>query len=291
MRILLTGASGFVGSAAARHLKSYGHHIITLIHRCPVPSPVTQMIQATLGVEDTVETIIQDCEPCEAIVHIAACINYDTFCPDISRVNCIGMQQILAVAHTWGVQTFIYISSIGVLGQPIEHPITEQHPTTPQTAYHASKLFGEHLLASTSTPGVSLRVTSPVGPGIPMGRIMSIFVQQALENRSLQLKGRGKRRQNYVDVRDIARAITCCLKYHPIGVFNIGGSAVVSNLELAEVCIRQLKSKSTIEFTGTPDPADDEVWDVCSQRAKDVFHYKANHNLESSIKAVAETCK
>ncbi len=290
MNILLTGVSGFVGRVAAERLHSLGHRVIGLIHSSPAPPTVSHALRAALGSDDAIDTILANCDRCEAIVHAAACLNYDDACPDLIRVNCLGMQQMCAIAQEWRVRSFVNISGITVLGRPIEHPITEGHPTTPRTVYHASKLFGEHLLASASMPWlapVSLRVTAPVGPGMPAGRILPVFVRKAAGNRPLPLNGRGTRIQNYVDVRDIADAIVGCLEYRPIGTFNLGGPATLSNLELAESCIRVLNSNSTIHFTGAPDPADHLVWDVSIDAAKDAFQYKPVHGIKSSIEAVA----
>ena len=152
MRVLLTGTSGFIGRAFVGPLRSNGHHIIGLAHSSATPAEVTQVVQASLGNDDAIETILTNCDRCETIVHAAACINYNDFCPDLIRVNCMGMQQILTIAKEWHVKTFVNISGITVLGRPLEHPITEEHPTSPRTTYHATKLFGEQTIWSTRNP-------------------------------------------------------------------------------------------------------------------------------------------
>jgi nucleoside-diphosphate-sugar epimerase len=294
VKLLLTGGTGFIGRVALRHLSSRGHEVISVIRSTVTPAGPDQVVNATLGSDDAIETILKNCGRCEAIVHVAACINYDNLCPDLVRVNCVGMQQLLTIAQEWRVRHFVNISGITVLGRPLEHPITEEHPTAPRTTYHATKLFGEHLLelaSNSQLAGVSLRVTAPVGPGMPAGRILSVFVQKAIENQPLLLSGRGTRRQNYVDVRDIADAIVGCLDHRPRGVYNLGGPSTLSNLQLAESCIRALDSNSTTGFTGAPDQADDEVWDVSSDAAKTAFQYQPIHDIESSLKAVAHGYK
>ena len=291
MKVLFTGATGFIGRVASQHLRSRGHDVINVTRSHVTPTGCVQQIHATLGSDGFVKTLLSQSDRCEAIVHAAACIDYDNLHPDLIRVNCLGTQQILAIAEEWKVRRVIYTSSLPVVGRPLLCPIAEEHTTFPRTTYHATKLFGEHLLAVASLPEMacaSLRITAPVGPGMPDNRILSTFVRRALENRPLTLSGKGTRRQNYVDIRDIADAIVACVERGPKGVFNIGGAADISNHELAKTCIRLLESKSTIEFTGTPDPADDEVWSVCIDAAQKAFEYRPRHDMASSIKAVAQ---
>ncbi|MFC1461804.1 NAD-dependent epimerase/dehydratase family protein [Verrucomicrobiota bacterium] len=158
----------------------------------------------------------------------------------------------------------------------------------PFTAYHASKLFGEHLvrIANRKKPtGATLRLTSPVGPGMPENRILSVFAKQALTGRPIQLAGQGSRRQDYVDVRDIAYAVELCLKGRVKGLYNIAGGTSISNRELAETCVRVLNSSSPIEFSGAPDPEEGIIWDVSIAKASRQFGYEPQHGIEQSISA------
>jgi nucleoside-diphosphate-sugar epimerase len=287
MRILITGASGFVGRAVAQHLILQGHDVVALVRNSLTAPFVAQTIEATLGSDNFVESVQQKCrEPAEAIIHTAARIDYQNLCQDIIGVNCLGLQQILSVALHWNVQTFINFSSIGVIGLPIDNPITEGHSTSPRTAYHASKLFGEHFLeavANHQMAAVSLRMTAPVGQNMPATRILPVFLRCAIESKPLTLSGRGTRRQNYVDIRDVIYAVALCLEHRPRGRFNLGGPYALSNLELASLCIQSLNSNSKIEFDGKSDPADNEIWEVCLKAAKDAFHYTPAYDIRSTI--------
>jgi nucleoside-diphosphate-sugar epimerase len=251
-------------------------------------------VVGTIGGASFVDRLLAECPRCDAIVHAAACINFDPLCSDVILVNCLGTQQILSIAETWSVRRLVYLSSVPVIGRPEEHPITERHPTSPRTTYHATKLFGEHLLAAASAPGtayVSLRLTAPVGAGMPDARILPQFVRSALRDQPLSVHGRGTRRQNYVDVRDVAAAIAQCVELGPRGVFIVGGPSAISNWELAEACVRVVRSRSAIESTGQPDPADDEIWDVTCDAALRAWGYQPQHDIESSIVAVAQEMK
>lgn len=293
MKILLTGASGFIGRSLAARLAQLGHETIGLVHNTPAPPTVSRVVRASLGSEQCGIRLVDECGPVDAVIHAAAWINYQTFCPDVVRINCFGLQQLLAFAEHCRAHTFVNISSIGVVGTPSFHPITEHHPTRPRTAYHASKLFGEHLVSCATTPrmsGVSLRITAPVGVGMP-DRILSVFVRRAAQGHPLLLSGTGVRIQNYIDVRDVCAAIQLCLKHRPNGVFNVAGPYALSNQELAKRCVHLLKSGSSIDFNGHDDPCENENWTVSSEAARTAFEYQPLCTIDESIRSVSESQK
>src|SRR5581483_4135375 len=160
----------------------------------------------------------------------------DPYSPAISLTNGLGTQQMLELAARWQVRSFVFISSVPLIGVPTELPITETHPAAPRTAYHASKLYGEHLCAvarRAGTPAVSLRLTAPVGRTMPPGRILPTFIRRALAGEPLELAGEGTRGQEFVDVRDVARAVDAAIEHAAGGVLNIASGSCVTNLELA----------------------------------------------------------
>lgn len=289
MRILVTGSSGHVGGAITRGLASLGWQVVGLSRRsCEIPG-LAQQIQADLGRLGIVEQVTAQTDRCQAIVHAAACLDKALDEPSIALANCLGTQQVIALSRRWKVNHIVYISGIGVLGRPIQVPITENHPIDPPTAYHASKVFGEQLMALASRDGIpaaSLRLTSPVGPGMPAGRILSIFVCRALSSEPLELAGSGTRRQDYVDVRDVASGALACLEAGAMGLYNLAAGVSVSNRELAEQCVRQISSASPIRFTGNPDPEEGIDWNVSIARAARSFGYAPRHTLEETIRAV-----
>ncbi len=275
------------------HLAGLGWEVTGLDCRPPpIPSPARH-IQADIGSAQEWETLPSRIPACDVIVHAAAVIQHDLFGQAVPLVNCLGSQQILKLATTWKVRGFIYLSSVPVIGRPLELPITEQHPVDPPSAYHASKLFGEHLVRLTETQAgimaASFRLTSPVGPGMPPNRIFSVFTAQALAGKPILLAGTGGRRQNYVDARDIARAVELWLKQPVSGLFNIAGSASISNRELAEQCVRIVNSSSPIELSGKPDPDDALAWDVSIRKAQTNLGFNPTYDIERSIRDYAVT--
>jgi nucleoside-diphosphate-sugar epimerase len=291
MRVFLTGATGQVGRAITTFLADRGHQVAGASrHFRPVPG-LFEHVEASLGKEDALDVITKAVKPCEAIVHAAASLSHDNHDPSISLTNCLGTQQIIKLAHTWNAAQLVYISSVPVIGRPIQHPITEDHPTQPLTAYHASKLYGEHLMRLAEANGrraASLRITSPSGTGTPDNRILSVFVRRALAGEPLQVLGKGSRRQNYVDVRDVAAAVEACLTKHASGIYNIAATDSISNHELAQTCISELGSSAGIEFVARPDPEEGTVWDVSVSKASRDLGYRPRFAIRDSIRVVAQ---
>lgn len=228
---------------------------------------------------------------CEVIVHAAACLDQSLYAPAISLTNGVGMQQMLDLAARWGVASFVYLSSVPVIGRPVQLPVTECHPTDPPTAYHASKLYGEQLLELArreGTPGVTLRLTAPIGPGTPAHRIVAVFVRRALAGEPLELAGTGSRGQDYVDVRDVAAAVEKVLAPPPTGLLNIAAGTCTTNHELAHCCVDALASSSEVRLSGSPDPDDDVRWEVSIAKAEKLIDYRPRCSLAQSITAMAE---
>ena len=252
MRVLVTGSTGQVGRAIAAHLRTRGHSVVGL-SRNPPSRFETEHASIDISNPTAVDLITAAVEPCQAIVHAAASLDFNPDARSISGVNCWGTQAMLAVGRMWGAERFVYVSTVSVIGLPHYKPITEDHPTRPIRAYQASKLFGEHLVNIAADGGMnaaSLRITAPVGSGTPKNRIMSVFVERAITGQPLVLAGRGARQQNYVDVRDVASAVELCLDRMPTGVMNIAGDGAVTNADLAKTCVRVLDSTSSIGFAG-----------------------------------------
>ncbi len=287
MRVLVTGATGQVGRAVAGHLRAKGYSVLGLSRHNTEPACQEAYLEAKLG-DPGFSALAGALEPCDAIVHAAASLSNDD--PELALTNCVGTRQILDLGLTWGACPVVFISSAGVIGRPAFQPITEDHPPAPSTAYHCSKLFGEFLVADAAQVGIrgcSLRISSPCGPGTPTHRILGVFVRRAMSNLPLKILGAGTRKQNYVDVRDIAQAVECALNTGASGIINVASARSVANIELARMCIEEMASASTMEFDGRPDPEEGIVWDFSIEKARQQLGYQPRLDVRDSILAMA----
>lgn len=177
-----------------------------------------------------------------------------------------------------------------MIGNPLEHPISEHHPLNPLTMYHATKLSAEYLLyqlAKYGTEVIILRIPSPIAPDMPEKTILPIFASRAFHGEIIEIYGKGSRRQNYLDVRDLAGVIEKNLAGCNItGVYNIASERTVSNKELAQLCINIAGSSSEIRIIDRPDPLDGQVWDITCLKAKEQLGYYQRYPIEESIKDI-----
>jgi len=104
----------------------------------------------------------------------------------------------------------------------------------------------------------------------------------------LQILGKGSRRQNYVDIRDVAAAVEACLTKQASGIYNIAATDSISNYELAQTCISELGSSASIDFAGKPDPEEGTVWDVSVSKASRDLGYRPRFTIRDSIRSIAE---
>jgi len=186
MTTLLTGASGFLGSAVLRRLLAAGHEVRALMR-----STSDRRNLAGLEVE-TVEGDLTDAKSlaaavkgCDALFHVAA--DYRLWVPEaeaIYRTNVEGTRALMRAAAEAGVSRIVYTSSVATLGlNPDGTPADEETPVTLADMighYKRSKFLAEEavrqMVAEEGVPAVTVNPSAPIGPRdvrpTPTGRMV-----------------------------------------------------------------------------------------------------------------------
>jgi nucleoside-diphosphate-sugar epimerase len=148
--LLITGASGFVGSHLAAELERRGMDFRASSVRM---GPDADWRDALRGAH--------------TVVHLAA-LAHERVHGDVRRVNALGTQRLAQAAADAGVRHLIFTSTIGVHGEEtFGAPVTEASPFAPRSRYAESKLEAERLLSRISIPATILRPTLVYGPRNP----------------------------------------------------------------------------------------------------------------------------
>jgi len=296
MNIIVTGSNGFIGGHVAEYLKQNNEYVIGL-GRSENPknqSVISEYVQCDLTTEKIYHLLNEvRVDHIDAVVHLAADMRREPYCVEVVEANCGGTQRLLEFCELNNINVFVQLSSLPVIGHPVEHPITEKHPLAPYTVYHITKhteeMLAEYAGQYRGLRTASFRISAPVGTGMNPNTIFPTFVRNAIMNKDLVLSGKGTRKQNYVHVRDIAQALYRAIKWEQTkGVYNLTGDLLLSNTELAEMCIDVLNSKSKIVYSGKDDLADEYIWDASLDKIKKDCDYEPLESMETAIKEYAE---
>lgn len=223
MRILVTGASGFVGQALCRRLLADGHSVVATI-RSPesakaLPPGLATVFTKSLGPEthwaDALSTI-------DIVIHLAARVHVmrEPRVDQLSqfrRINVRGTHVVAQAAAACGVKRFVFLSTVGVNGNstPADKPFSEQDQPAPHNDYSVSKFEAEQALqslaASSLMEAVVIRAPLVYGPANP-GNALLLF-RAVHMGRTLPLASIHNRR-SLIYVGNLVDAITIsCL--HP----------------------------------------------------------------------------
>lgn len=272
-KLLLLGAGGFIGSALIPLLREE----FELVCASRGARPHWRRIDLCRP-----ETFPE--ENFDFVVNCAAGIGGEP--EELARVNCEGLINTLQWARKAGCRRLVHFSSIRAIGKPGFLPIDENHPAKPRSLYQASKLFGEQALELPEYQElgpVVLRLPAPLGPGMNPRSIIPVFLARARANEDMVIYGRGSRRQNYMDVRDIAGATLLALTKDCGGLYNLGGKRTVSNLEAARICRQCVSSQSRIVFSDRPDAEEGDNWEIDSEKFRRDSGFAPQFSFEESV--------
>ena len=151
MKILITGASGRIGSALATHLKAAGHWVRGF--DISAPTSGTYLNDHVVGSLLDLDALSHALHEIDAVVHLAALMTWhpeDN--PRLFETNVTGTFQLLQVAKDLPLSRFVFASSGEVYPElnPRQRPITEVHPTLPTSPYGITKLLGEQMVRNLS---------------------------------------------------------------------------------------------------------------------------------------------
>ena len=254
MRVVITGAAGFIGSRFAELFVEQAERLdvddIVLLDALTYSGRRENMdavlrdsrvtfVQGSIVDAALVTEVLRDTQ---AVVHLAAESHVDrsiTGARAFFETNVLGTQQLLDAARQCGVERFVHISTDEVYGSISEGSWREDHILEPNSPYSSSKAGSDlAALAYHRTFGMDVRVTrcsNNYGPRQFPEKVIPLFVTNLFDGLRVPLYGDGLNVRDWLHVDDHCRGILAVFEGGRAGeVYNIGGGTELTNKELTE---------------------------------------------------------
>jgi UDP-glucose 4-epimerase len=257
LKLLITGAAGFIGSHLAETLLAQGHQVIGIDNFLDYyprwmkernlggvrTKPGFEFIEADLLETDLVGLV----KRLEGVIHLAAQAgvraswgeNFRTY----SDNNILATQRLLEACRGEGIKKFIYASSSSLYGDTDDLPMREESILRPVSPYGVSKAAGEYLAylyyRNFGLPTVSLRFFTVYGPRQRPDMAFHRFFKAGIEGKPLVVWGDGEQSRDFTFIDDIVQGCRRALEAGKDGsVYNIGGGSRRTLNEILEAMRR-----------------------------------------------------
>jgi nucleoside-diphosphate-sugar epimerase len=247
-KILVTGATGFIGSAIAERLEEVGYQV-TRTTRVRSGADGTSIFFLDLSRPETIFRLVDD-HNFEAIVHFGAdvrllkCSLTDLYVPNVLATG------LLANFAQQTDSLFIFASSIMVHGVKAD-TFTHENPTNPDTPYGKSKWLAEELVNASGARHCILRIGGVFGLNGPDHLGLNRAIAGAINQTAPQLHGRGNARRNYVYLWDVAETVEHIIRNNIEGTHLLAGSEQSSiRSMLKEVCAVFMPGVNPVQHLG-----------------------------------------
>jgi UDP-glucose 4-epimerase len=259
MRVLVTGGAGFVGSHLAEQLVERGDSVtvtddLSSGKREWVPSEAT-FVEGDLLDRETLESVVDP--ELDVVFHLASrkAVNDDRPHSQF-RENALMTSSLLQAMRSHSVDTLVFTSSSTVYGEAPRPTPEDYAPLEPISAYGASKLACEGLLATAAhSQGVTVRnvrFANIVGPRL-RGAVIPDFIEKLqADPETLTILGNGRQEKSYMHVDDCIDAMLHVLEKAtgPMTSVNLGTRTTTSVNRIAGIVADEMGVDPTYEYTG-----------------------------------------
>lgn len=299
MRVLITGAAGFLGSHLAQRFIESGHEVIG-VDNFITGSRANSVFLESLGsfrlIEHDISTPLSIDDELDGVLHFASPaspVDYLEMPIQTLKVGSLGTHNALGLAKAKSAR-FLLASTSEVYGDPLVHPQPETYwgnvnPIGPRGVYDEAKRFAEAMTMAYHTyHGLETRIVrifNTYGPRMRPGdgRVVSNFIVQALRGDPLTIYGDGSQTRSFCYVKDEVEGIFRLFNSNRAEPVNIGNPNEFTIAELAQVVLEETGSSSVIERL--PLPADDpKVRQPDITIARELLGWEPTMDLRSGIR-------
>lgn len=312
MKILVTGGAGYIGSFMVKHLVERGDEVVVTDslergHKEAI-DPRAKFYQGNLLDKNFVATIFSE-NKFDAVINFAGFISMGESMENpyiYFQNNVFSALNLMEEMVKTGGNNFIFSSSAGVYGNPLNLPIPEDHPANPENPYGESKLMVEKLMKwyqkTHGLNSVALRYFNAAGAALdgsmgekhsPESHIIPNIINSLLENKPFNLFGNdyktkdGTCVRDYIHVLDLVDAHVLAiekLKSNPGNyIYNVGTGNGYSNKDIVGAIEKASGKKVSVQVSPRrPGDADELVADVIKIKSELNFNPKYS-DLETIV--------
>lgn len=305
MRILITGAAGFLGSHLSDRLLAEGHTVVGMdnfITGRPQNLAHLSGHERFSFIRHDVSNFIFVPGKLDAVMHFASPASPNPHSPygyvnlpiQTMKAGALGTHNTLGVAKAHGAR-FLLASTSEIYGDPLEHPQTESYwghvdPIGTRSVYDEAKRFAEALtMAYHRFHGIDTRIVrifNTYGPRMHVddGRVVPNFLKQALFGNPLTVYGDGAQTRSFCFVSDLIDGIYRLLMSEEHEPVNIGNPVEISILEFAQTINaltgnQEIVYKPSLRGEGDPQRRQPNI-----SRARTILNWEPKVNLEDGIR-------
>ena len=305
MRILITGAAGFLGSNLSDRLLAEGHEVVGMDNFITGSPENLAHITGHPGftfIRHDVSHFIFVPGALDAIMHFASPASPNPNSPfgylnlpiQTMKAGALGTHNTLGVARAQEAR-FMLASTSEIYGDPLEHPQTETYwghvdPIGPRSVYDEAKRFAEALtMAYHRFHNVNTRIVrifNTYGPRMHVddGRVVPNFLQQALRGQPLTIYGDGSQTRSFCYVDDLIEGIYRLLLSDEHGPVNIGNPVETTILDFAKVINQLTGNTAGIIFKpGSRGEGDPQRRQPDITRAREILGWQAKIDMEEGL--------
>jgi nucleoside-diphosphate-sugar epimerase len=213
MRVLVTGATGFVGRATCTELLGRGHDVVALVRRPGSEPDGTEAVRGDIASDDdSLMRAVARARP-DCIVHLAAEIASQRSAARIQAANVDGTRRLVEAGAAAGRPKVVFCSTV-VTGEANGELLEPDKPLPVETPYGRSKQEGERIVRESGLPHAIVRPSHVYGPG---GWYEHEFVTRLRQPGRFAVIGRGDNWWDVVRVEDVASALADVAEKAPDG--------------------------------------------------------------------------
>lgn len=306
MRILISGAAGFLGSHLCDRLLKEGHHVVGMDNFITGNRENLAHLASDQNfsfIRHDVSNFIFVPGELDAVLHFASPASPNPNSPygyvnlpiQTMKAGALGTHNMLGVARAFGAR-FLLASTSEIYGDPLEHPQTESYwghvdPIGSRSVYDEAKRFAEALtMAYHRFHGIDTRIVrifNTYGPRMHIddGRVVPNFLQQALLNQPLTVYGDGSQTRSFCYVDDLIDGIVRLLYSDEHMPINLGNPDEISIMDFAKTINRLVGNETEIIFDraqrseGDPQRRRPDI-----SRSRSILNWEPTVSLEEGIR-------